>query len=168
MVFTLIICGVIIIISTVLAIKNRDITYAFIGYVGIAFFTLFWMIISVISIKIAFPETVVYKTESIPIYAMKDNLTSKGRFFLGSGSTDKNIYYYYFAEAGNGAKEIRKISSNNVKIYEDEDNKPYIKTEYTRCSNDVARFFFLDPEKETTSIHIPKDSINYQFSLDLE
>lgn len=168
MVFTLIIYGIIIIISAILTIKNWDSLYVLIGFVNIVLFTLLWMIVSVISIKVAFPEKVIYKTESIPIYAMKDNLTSKGRFFLGSGSTDEDIYYYYFAETKDGAKEIHKISSDDIKIYEDENDKPYIKTEYKRCSNDIARFFFLDPGKEITSIHIPKDSINYQFSLDLE
>lgn len=168
MIFTVIILGIILIASIIITIKNWDSFYALCGAITLVLFTMFWAVVSVISIKVIFPATEIYKTESIPIYAMKDNLTSKGRFFLGSGSTDEDIYYYYFAEAKDGAKEIHKISSDDIKIYEDEDNKPYIKTEYKRCSNDIARFFFLDSGKEITSIHIPKDSINYQFSLDLE
>ena len=62
---------------------------------------------------------------------------------------------------------MEKVEANKAIVYDDEVEHPYIVTYEKRNSNPIVRFFFWTDKKEY-QIHIPPESIKYNFSVDLE
>lgn len=163
------IVGILIIIgSTLYAIFSDlgDAPDVFIGIlisIAVTCCILFWSLL----MGQGFEANEIYDTKTEYIIALKDNNTAKGEFFLGSGTVKSDSYYYYFTEDENHGKHFNKIQAEKVILYDDESKKPYIKTISKRSSSDIKNFFFII-DKVEYEIHIPKNSIDYSFSVDLE
>lgn len=90
-------------------------------------------------------KTVTYEyltDESIDIYALKDNVSQSGSYFLGTGSVGGKTYYYYYELSDDGYK-YSKISPEDYNIYLNpcnENETPHIDTLYkygiTRINDD--------------------------------
>jgi len=111
-------------------------------------------------------ETITYNTD---IYALRDNTSVTGSFFLGSGNVDSTMKYYYLTKSENGVT-MNNINASSVIIVESFD-KPHLEIQKTRIidgfwKNQVA-FNDIEPIIKT-KIYIPKDSIEYGFSVDLK
>lgn len=76
------------------------------------------------------------------IVALKDNSNIHGSFFLGTGSIDEEMYYYYMADNGNGGYTMEKVEADDCTIYEDSPDAPYL-TITTRHAR-LAPWFCLD------------------------
>lgn len=113
-----------------------------------------------------FENDELYQTEETPIVALADTPGSEGRIFLGSGNIESSMYYYYMTENDDGSKEISKINSKGVYLYEDETEQPHIVKYYYRNSNPIVRLFFFS-EDSRTELHIPPNSVKYRFNVDL-
>ena len=127
--------------------------------------------IAMFMVSISFGQTLpadkVTSIDKTPIVALKDNKNETGHFFLGGGHVKSNLYYYYFTEDENQGKEFHQIEADDIVIYDDEKENPYIETRYIENSNPIINFFVITSRSET-SIHIPEGSIDYSFSVNLE
>lgn len=105
------------------------------------------------------------------IYALNDSSDVKGRFFLGTGSIESNLYYYYIRDTAHGQK-IEKVSTSDA--YLKYDDRCYVER-YSRYYNDdlktkllVTRFFDKCDYNSYYVIHIPEGSITNEFVVDLQ
>lgn len=108
-----------------------------------------------------------YLPTETKIVALKDNVTSKGSFFLGSGSIEGDMTYFYMVQKERGMK-IESISAESAYIVE-EDRKDGVIEEYDfRFKNEIIEFWFPNWGIGDTVIKIPKGSIIQNYSVDLE
>ena len=140
-----------VVMSTILGLLIGCVVYLFIGF----------------SILVCLPkETIVYNTE---IYALQDNSSVKGSFFLGSGNVDGTMKYCYLATNEDGVT-MNTIDANSVIIIESDD-EPHIATYRSIVKDSFLKRQVLFGEIEPilkTKIYIPKNSIKYNFDVDLE
>jgi hypothetical protein len=100
-----------------------------------------------------------------------------GAIFIVSGSINQKPVYYYFEQTSDKGYKQSNISSDNVIIYQDTVDTGYIKqiTYYNVTKPDYAKrwkgwaWYYSEylPYKVTTEIHVPPNTINQQFNLDL-
>ena len=117
---------------------------------------------------------VVEQTDVKPIYALKDNSSISGSFFLGTGSIDEDDYYYYVTrEEGKGyiVNRIMVGGSTYLEYLTTEDceyKEPCLVYFYTKWESKTLRFFAWSPSNWRT-FYIPEGSIieNY-YEVDLE
>lgn len=104
---------------------------------------------------------------TIFIKAIKDNQSSNGNFFLGSGNINGEIYYYYMTCKDDNT-QIKKIKNNDdVYIIETNSEKPKIvfyKKEFVNPHfKDIMPFY-----NEKIKIYIPKGSLKTNYNIDME
>ena len=105
------------------------------------------------------------------IYSLDDSIGASGRFFLGSGRIDSDIYYYYVYNTAHGQK-IGKLRASNAYLKYDDDNH-YIE-KYSRYYNDdlktklLVTQLFTKCEDSYYVIYIPEGSITIDFTVDLQ
>jgi hypothetical protein len=102
------------------------------------------------------------------IYALEDNITTSGEFFLGTGYVDGNMEYFYVVKDGKG-KRIDSIEANKVTIV-DHEGKPHIKVYEPRFKSKFVASLFdvpfaLDNYYE---FYIPKGTIKQNYNIDLK
>ena len=163
--FLLIVLCAILIVGIIISIREGDIIFMIPTILVI-------LIVAIVlgcvlgAIGSCFENDELYDTKETPIIALADTPGSEGRMFLGAGDIESTLYYYYMTENDDGSKEISKIKSKNVRLYEDEAEQPRIVTYYYHNSNPVVRFFFFTGDSRT-ELHIPPNSVKYSFSVDL-
>lgn len=121
-----------------------------------------------VSIGIAFaaPEETIYQ-ETKKIVAAKDNITIEGHFFIGGGTIDGDMYYFYYTQSSYGYYESHKIKAKHTRIYEDEELNPYIKL-YRSQNAGALKYFAIPWFTVSADIHIPRGSIVQKINFDLE
>lgn len=103
-----------------------------------------------------------------PLVALQDNTTSRGSFFLGSGSIQGEMRYFYFRQEGVGYKAESKPAYSSL-IVEDEEKAPYLVEYHWRFINPNAWKWGLEPNTtRDDEFHIPKGSILRNYTLDLK
>lgn len=110
-----------------------------------------------------------YQTEEIPLCALRDNMGTSGTFFLGTGSVDSKMKYFYLIKDGQGRMSIEGIYVNNaylVEFADDSSMAPHILREYTHFKSWILRVLLIY-YKDTTTFYIPEGSIQYNFNVDL-
>ena len=134
---------------------------------GILWFIVFFIVGVFIGI---FPERKYVPTESKNIVAISDNLQTKGSFFLGTGSLDGTLYYFYYEQAKDSGYIQGKVKVENAEIYEQDSIKnPKIQF-YTKefVNNNWNNWAFLITcSFERAEIFVPKGSIKRNFNFDL-
>lgn len=100
-----------------------------------------------------------------PIVALQNKQGVQGSFFLGTGSVDSTEYYYYLAQQSGGVT-LSKIDSDGVIVYQD-NQPPAIVTFTADFVNPHAYLWAISWHESPTVIHIPKDSIIENYSVDL-
>lgn len=108
------------------------------------------------------------EVDRIKLVALKDNITTQGSFFLGSGVVDGVHKYFYYKENGHGGFLIGSIDSSGVPIYEDVDSDPYISVLHHEFVDKKFNAIAIPNLNEFYAFHIPKNSITRDFKLDLE
>lgn len=105
-----------------------------------------------------------YSTTKTNISAISDNT---GTFFVGRYHSDSSVFYSYIKETDDGGKVVGRINADTATLYDNEKEHPYITTIKKRNSNPFLRFFFFT---DTTryEIHIPPQSIKYDYNVDLK
>jgi hypothetical protein len=103
--------------------------------------------------------------EEKEIYALEDNLTNKGSYFLGSGSHDGAIKYFYLTKQDDGVV-LNSIDVKNVILVENNEgiHKIVFYTPHFK-NNNLDKWFA--PFGERTKVFIPKGSIKYNYNVDL-
>jgi len=116
-----------------------------------------------------------YKAKQIPIeesreklVTFKDNNNISGSFFLGTGSIEGDLYYYYYKEVGDGRYISGKISSYRCVINETDEVSPCIVSYKSEFGNKYWKLFSFPDKHFKSDIYIPKNSIVRGFKLDLQ
>jgi len=163
--FLLIVLGIILIAGIIISIREEEGLYMF---ATIAIIAIVGIVLGCFleCVGASFENDELYDTEETPIVALADTPGSNGHMFLGTGNIESSMYYYYMTENSDGSKEISKINSKDVHLYEDENENPRIMTCYYRNENPIVRFFFFT-ENQRTELHIPPNSVKYRFNVDL-
>jgi hypothetical protein len=112
-------------------------------------------------------KTEAYISSEQQIYALQDNNSVKGSFFLGSGSIDGTMKYAYLIKSEDGV-EIKYIDSDGVIIVEEDSNKPRIITYSNRFTSGFWNKMSWCTISDKTKIYIPKNSVKYDYKVDLE
>lgn len=103
--------------------------------------------------------------EDIDIYALQDNLTTEGRFFLGSGHVDGELKYFYVEESEFGYK-VNSIDADKCYIKYTSDRCHLEKQTYT-FDNSFVQFIAI-PMSDRYVFYIPEGSIINNYSVDLK
>lgn len=150
------------IIAIVIHLRSYNFEYVIIWMI-VAFIILF-MPVQFIDFK-----TEGVKIDEIPIVSLKDNSNSEGEFFLGSGKVEDIDYYYYMTQTEKGLKMDKKETDSSyinevdseeykVEIYELELKSKFVKFMFELILEEQYEYIF----------HIPKDSVDKSFNVDME
>ena len=104
----------------------------------------------------------------VKITALKDNQNVTGNYYIVSGCTNEDLYYYYATETELGYK-VKKVSALNTYIkYADTDGETHIEKYEPRFANDVVNWFAFPKTDCKYTIYCPENTITTEFSVDLE
>lgn len=113
-----------------------------------------------------FYEDVGATPDDTQILSVADSVGVKGRFTLGSGRIESEMYYFFYVAEGTGYR-VGKITANNLVLYDDQET-----TAFTRVwlPNNELKFWGLATGKNRPSeLHIPKGAIIKDvYELDLK
>lgn len=124
---------------------------------------------AVISVVVLFPPLPESNESIHRIYSIEDDIGLKGSFVLGSGTIHGEPAYFYYQIMDDGGLEQRYLYSERyrscnekktmVRVYQDEDENPYIKEVYTDsyCGGEM-----------NYEIHVPKNTVKRPYNLDAE
>lgn len=103
--------------------------------------------------------------EDIDIYALQDNITTDGSFFLGSGHIDDELKYFYVEKTELGYT-VKNIDADQAYIQYTTDRCHIEKQSYT-FDNWFVRLI-AEPITDRYIIYIPEGSIVNNYSVDLK
>lgn len=110
------------------------------------------------------------EAERVPLVALRDNVGASGTFFLGTGSTDGKLTYFYYEQLPDGGYRASKADSEDAVIYEDDEEAPYVKTykvDMTARGLDEWWKWVGASTTDRRDFHIPKGSLLRDYRLDL-
>jgi hypothetical protein len=115
----------------------------------------------------AVPSGVVETGERYEIGALQDAFAYSGRFFLGSGTVNGEIYFFYYQREGAGYV-ARQAEGWRTVIYTDESERPYVATLRAAVVDPVwANFAMSWGSQRSYAFHVPPGSIVSSYTLDL-
>ena len=138
-------------------------------------FVVFAMLACLLSCITSFAVTGIAKVEyslveTTEIVALNDSSAASGQFFLGSGTVDEQMQYYFIEQTAEG-KHLDKIPAANAFITENNQDTPRIERYSPKWANKslMQWFTFLPPSAyEKYQIYIPENSVTTNFSVDLQ
>lgn len=113
-----------------------------------------------------FFETEKVINENIPLYAIKDNSGTSGRFFIGSGSIETEPYYFYLVKEGDGFSQ-KSTPADKVIIVETFEN-PRVETYKPEFVNKNRYLWGIPFTSYKDAIFVPPNTIKYSNVIDLE
>lgn len=123
-------------------------------------------IVGIFSLFLPKNETIVSET---PIYSVVDESGVNGKFVLGTGAVDADIYIYYIAETETGRK-IEKAERDNVVIVENDAVQPNAKVVGERLKWKWVELFVLDENAflDKTILTVPVGATTTEYNIDLK
>lgn len=103
------------------------------------------------------------------LIALKDGTAASGSFFLGTGSIDGKLYYYYLEETPKGIQSKKLAADDNVYLhYTEENTPPILKMVKTRPESDFI--YFLGSWSTLLEYHfyVPHSAVTNEVMIDLE
>ncbi len=128
-----------------------------------------FVVLAFIVFLFAFLPSVDYKlAETKQIYALKDNSSLKGSFFLGSGYVDEEQKYFFIREE-DGGKKMDTVDADQSVLYEGEKQTKIEKYEPV-IKGKISRFLFTSssPRDPKYKLYVPKNSITTDYTVDME
>lgn len=105
-------------------------------------------------------------TGDIPIVAAVDNTRLEGNFYLFGGSINEKPVYAFYRQDADGAIRQGWVPVNDTVIYEDQEDRGFIKVYKDGCTE--FTFWFLPGcEGKYYEIHVPENSVTKSFEFDL-
>ena len=102
-----------------------------------------------------------------PIYALEDNITHNGHYYLGSGTKDGDAAYFYVIEDEWGMKIESKDTDYSYIIY-DNNEKPRVEIYDGEWSNPLIKALgFIGPENRY-KFFVPEGSMTTNINIDLQ
>lgn len=151
---------------TIYTIRDRwldwgDVTFALLaGFMIVVMVTLFS---SAICDEVC--DKTWYTSSDVEIYALQDNITTEGRFFLGTGQVDGNLKYFYVEDTEFGYT-VRDVDADNTYI-KNTDGKCHLETQSYEFDNWFVRLIAM-PMRERRIFYIPEGSILQNYNIDLQ
>lgn len=105
-----------------------------------------------------------YEDERHALLSLKDNSTTSGSFFLGSGSFEEEPSFFYYQQTGRGAT-LEHVDADRAVIVEEDIDSPYLSVLIGGSEND---FWYIGSLDKTYEFHVPVGSITNRFELDAE
>lgn len=105
-------------------------------------------------------------SSSAPIVALKDNKITDGNFFLGCGSIDRDLHYYYAEDSSKGYK-VKSVDIDKCYILFDDDH-PRIERYDVTSFNKKRHYIYAIPYGYYYKLYVPHGSITTEFKVDLE
>lgn len=90
------------------------------------------------------------------LLSVVDNVTSNGRFVLGSGTVEGNITYFYYVKDGAGFR-VGKTTATNLLLLEDQEKDAFL-LEY-ESDVDMHMWGITFSSYKGPELHIPKGTI---------
>jgi hypothetical protein len=129
------------------------------------FVSLFGAIIADCSPQVPFDEPPI-ETELI---ALKDGNAASGSFFLGTGSIDGKLYYYYLEETPKGIQSKKLAADDDVYLhYTAENTPPTLKTIKTRPASNFIYFLGSWITSVEYHFYVPRSAVTNEVMIDLE
>lgn len=108
---------------------------------------------------------IIYKETVTPIVALEDNVASRGKFFLGTGTSKSDIYYYYMIDTERGYV-MESVKAYDAYIKYDVD--PRIVVESGRGFNHWYNYIWAIPTSTYYTIYVPEGTILNNYNIDLK
>lgn len=108
------------------------------------------------------------KVESVEVISLNDNSNTEGTFFLGSGSVNEELVYYYAYESDKGIT-VGEIDADEVYINYT-DKQPRLEEYQTKFKSEFLNwsFAYLGEDSCYYKLYIPEGSIIEEYKIDLE
>jgi hypothetical protein len=108
------------------------------------------------------------KVESVEVISLNDNSNTEGTFFLGSGSVNEELVYYYAYESDKGIT-VGEIDADEVYINYT-DKQPRLEKYQTKFKSEFLNwsFAYLGEDSCYYKLYIPEGSIIEEYTIDLE
>lgn len=110
-----------------------------------------------------------WQAVNVPLVALSDSGSVGGQFWLGCGTLESGLAYYYYERQSNVIAG-RTISASLAVLAEDEDDAPYITYWRPIPSQDAWPWqCWVDPNQRPPALvfHIPPNSVLVQYKMDL-
>lgn len=99
-----------------------------------------------------------------PIYALRDNVGQSGQFFLGCGSVDSELKYFYVVDTSNG-KHVASVPA--ARTYIAESNVPTITTISYDWANKSLNWIAFCMKDDDYIFSVPPGTILNDYEIDL-
>lgn len=113
-----------------------------------------------------FADTTYETVDSFEISALNDNVSTHGKFFLGTGSMKEEMRYYFIEDTESG-KHINSIPAKNAYIHESNSETPRMEKQKSVWVSDWINWFCIKPDDIQYHIYIPENSVTTDFNIDL-
>lgn len=133
---------------------------------AVVFFITLVIVAFISDIAVSEDMLVMAEPEQTKIVALKDNFNKDGSFFLGCGSVDDKLYYYYAEETEHGYS-VNKMSADSCYIAYT-DGEPYIERQSAGGFKNGWNYILLVPTFSRTTIYVPPGTIDTSYDIDLE
>lgn len=111
-------------------------------------------------------EEYLYQETSMPIVSLEDNMKQQGKFFLGSGTTNGQLYYYFVLKTEHGFK-VENISAKDAYIRYDSQPRIVIK-KVTGFKNWYHYIWAIPLKTSQNIIYVPEGTIIGNYNIDLQ
>ena len=112
------------------------------------------------------PEINYELVETREIYALEDNITHGGRYFLGSGTANGDAAYFYVVEEDFGIKTKSKDTDYAYIRYTDK--TPTVEYYDVKFKNPFYRWIVLWGPYDICRFNIPEGSVTSNINVDLQ
>ena len=112
------------------------------------------------------PELTYELVETKEIYALEDNITHNGRYFLGSGTANGDAAYFYIVEEDFGIKTKSKDTDYAYIKYTNE--TPTVEYYDVEFKNPFYKWIVLWGPYNICRFNIPEGSVTSNINVDLE
>lgn len=112
------------------------------------------------------PELTYELVETKEIYALEDNITHNGRYFLGSGTANGDAAYFYIVEEDFGIKTKSKDTDYAYIKYTNE--TPTVEYYDAEFKNPFYKWIVLWGPYDICRFNIPEGSVTSNINVDLE
>lgn len=139
------------------------------GFLGLFIGALIGLILMFVSLGIVhliFDTEYVY-IDNKEVYALQDNVGTVGHFFLGSGSVDGELKYYFMIKEDKGM-HVQSVDAKDSYVNEINSIQPNVDYYEQQFKNEFVQWLTPAwPSKEYV-FEIPKDSIIQNYNIDLQ
>ena len=114
-----------------------------------------------------------FRTVDLPIVAAQDAVSVSGSWFLGCGSVEGTMYYFFYTQDHIGRLVLHKVQADgsNVTILEHDADIAFVRYSYFHSYSRQENWTPLNDNPNTIRVcefHVPRGSVTRTIQFDLE